>query len=99
MPGSFALRRGSGMICAFRNLVGLFDTVTGTVEPIVGHGIDFASERFNDGACDRRGRFWQGTFDPSINTDRGSLYRIDPNLRVHRIDTGINMSNGLAWSP
>ncbi len=99
MPGSFGHRRGGGMIAAFRNRLSLFDPETGEDREIEGHGIDFAVERFNDGACDAMGRFWTGTFDPTMKTDRGTLYRIDPDLSVTRVDTGINMSNGIAWSP
>lgn len=99
MPGSFALRDGGGLLAAFRNQLALFAPDTGKTEEITGHGIDFGRERFNDGACDARGRFWAGTFDPSMKSATGCLYRIDPDLSVHRMDTGLAMSNGLAWSP
>lgn len=99
MPGSFAFRRGGGMIAAFRNRLALVDVDGAIVSKIGGHDIDFGAERFNDGACDAAGRFWAGTFDPSLKRVGGSLYRIDPDLSVHRMDTGIAMSNGIAWSP
>jgi len=99
MPGAFALRQRGGLIGAFRNQLAFFDMDSGDLTPIRGHDIDFATERFNDGAVDARGRFWAGTFDPSLKTATGSLYRIDPDLSVHRMDSGIAMSNGIAWSP
>lgn len=99
MPGSFAFRRSGGMLAAFRNRLALFDADGGTASDIRGHDIDFGSERCNDGACDPGGRFWVGTFDPSLERTGGSLYRIDPDLSVHRMDTGFAMSNGIAWSP
>lgn len=99
MPGCFAFRAGGGLIGAFRNRLGFFDPVTGDIDAFEGHDIDFGRERFNDGACDARGRLWAGTFDPSLKTASGSLYRIDPDRSVHRMDTGISMSNGMTWSP
>lgn len=99
MPGSFALRRAGGMIAAFRNRLAVTDSHGENYAEIAGHGIDFGAERFNDGACDPGGRFWAGTFDPSLKGVGGSLYRIDPDMSVNRLDTGFAMSNGLAWSP
>jgi L-arabinonolactonase len=99
MPGCFGLRRAGGLIAGFRNQLALFDPDGGEIREITGHGIDFGAERFNDGACDARGRFWVGSFDPSMKTASGCLYRVDPDLSVHRMDEGIAMANGLAWNP
>ena len=52
--------------------------------------------RFNDGRIDRKGRFWAGTMTAEGATS--SLYRLDPDLTVHRMETGITISNGLGWS-
>jgi sugar lactone lactonase YvrE len=49
---------------------------------------------FNDGKCDPAGRFWAGTW-PKPD---GSLYRLDPDLSVHRMLEGVRVSNGIAWS-
>jgi sugar lactone lactonase YvrE len=57
---------------------------------------------FNDGAVDRQGRFWAGTmcypYD-ACGQPEGSLYRLDPDLSVHTMETGIGISNGIGWSP
>ena len=45
---------------------------------------------------DRRGRFWAGTLAPGATS---SLYRLDPDLTVHTMETGITASNGIGWSP
>ena len=56
--------------------------------------------RFNDGAVDRRGRFWAGTMnDKNEQSPDGSLYRFDPNGSVHTMEKGLTVSNGLGWSP
>ncbi len=99
IPGNFGLRVGGGLLAVWRNGISLFDPDSAVEQEISGHGIDFATERFNDGACDARGRYWTGSFDPSMATAGGGLYRIDPDRTVHRMDDGIAMANGLAWSP
>jgi len=40
----------------------------------------YERERFNDGACDGRGRLWIGTMDRHLREPVGALYRIDPDL-------------------
>jgi len=57
------------------------------------------SLRFNDGKCDPAGRFWVGTFDLEQKSRAGTLYRLDPDGRLHVMIRGITNSNGLAWSP
>jgi len=58
--------------------------------------------RFNDGRCDRQGRFWAGTMvqDMAAVNPAGSLYRYDADgtLSAPIVD-GLIVQNGLAWSP
>jgi len=58
--------------------------------------------RFNDGRCDRQGRFWAGTMvmDMSLAATDGKLYRFD--ARTQALDTireEMITPNGLAFSP
>lgn len=99
MPGSFGFRAKGGVIFAFRNGLALGDRPEGPFVQIEAPVIDFSRERFNDGKVDQRGRFWVGTFNPKMEPGGGNLFRIDPDLSVHRMDTGISMSNGIGWSP
>jgi sugar lactone lactonase YvrE len=55
--------------------------------------------RMNDGACDARGRCFAGTMAFDKTPGAGALYRLDPDLSVHRILDGIGISNGIGWSP
>jgi len=57
------------------------------------------NERFNDGRCDRSGRCWTGTFVRNSKEPLGHLYRIGPDLRPVRMDSGLMEPTGLAWSP
>lgn len=68
------------------------------IKPIADVENDVVTNRFNDGKCDPAGRLWAGTM--SINEERfmGNLYRLDQDLRVKRILTGVSISNGMAWT-
>lgn len=99
IPGSFALRRGGGMLMAWRNGLALGEPEAGRFVDLPAGPLDFARERFNDGRCDRLGRFWVGTMDRALREPVGALYRVDPDLSVHRVLGGVTLSNGIAWSP
>jgi sugar lactone lactonase YvrE len=53
----------------------------------------------NDGKVDRQGRFVTGSMDFEESEPVGKLFRLDPDLSVHTLDTGIICSNGPCWSP
>ena len=53
--------------------------------------------RFNDVIADPQGRVFCGTM-PSA-TKLGRLYRLDPDLSLHLLLDGINISNGLGFTP
>lgn len=57
--------------------------------------------RFNDGRVDAWGRLWTGTMHvPSAaRLALGCLYRIDPDRRIHLIEEGVGVANGIAFSP
>ncbi|KZF26206.1 hypothetical protein L228DRAFT_235308 [Xylona heveae TC161] len=57
--------------------------------------------RFNDGAVDSRGRYWAGQMnDPKVKkpTDEGVLFRLDPDLTLHRMIKKVSIPNGIGWS-
>jgi sugar lactone lactonase YvrE len=55
--------------------------------------------RFNDGACDERGRLWIGTMAIDAAPGAGALYCVEPDLSWRCVLTGVSISNGLGWSP
>jgi L-arabinonolactonase len=97
--GSFALRESGGCIVALRTGLASLDFASGEVVPIVDPEPDKPTTRFNDGKCDRQGRFWAGTMDEEYPNLRGSLYRLDSDLGLHRMRGSVGISNGLGWSP
>lgn len=98
-PGSYAYCADGTLLMAYRNGLARLDLGAGTSENLPCPGIDFMLERFNDGACDRAGRFWVGTMDPRMTDPVGALYRVDTDLTIRRIAGDVRVSNGLAFSP
>lgn len=57
--------------------------------------------RFNDGAVDSRGRFWAGAMnDQKVKdpVDEGAMFRLDPDLTLHRVLEKLVIPNGIGWS-
>ena len=57
-----------------------------------------AAVRMNDGGCDPQGRFYCGSMAYAMTPHAGNLYRLNPDLGVERVLTGVTISNGLQWS-
>lgn len=55
--------------------------------------------RFNDGKCDVNGRLWAGTTSFYEESFECSLYQLNGDHKLKEMETGINVSNGLGWSP
>jgi len=97
--GSFVLRAKGGFLLAFRAGLAFLDRPGGTPEWLAPAGLELGDGRFNDGKCDRQGRFWVGTMDRNLKRPIGRLYRLDPDLSIHLADEDIVISNGPSWSP
>lgn len=96
--GAIALAGKNKLIMAQRHRLAFLDTQTGIVTPIVEIEADLPNNRFNDGKCDPQGRFWFGSTSSSGKAE-ASLYRYDPDGSLHKMETGLMVSNGLGWSP
>ncbi|MEO1020416.1 MAG: SMP-30/gluconolactonase/LRE family protein [Pseudomonadota bacterium] len=99
--GSFALREQGGFILAV-------DSGFAFWSPERPDHLDYvhdpeperAKNRFNDGCCDREGRFVASSMnleEPKQPT--GAIYRFDPNQSCVRLIDGIHIGNGIAFSP
>jgi L-arabinonolactonase len=97
--GAMALRRGGGAVLALDDGFYFFDFATGKLDLIQLVDADQPRTRLNDGKCDRRGRFYAGGMDDKEELAICGLYRLDPDLRVTQVDSGIICSNGPCWSP
>lgn len=97
--GSIALRAGGGAIAALRSGFCLLNLDTGEVTALEDPEAEQSRTRFNDGKCDRLGRFWAGTMDVEERAPLGALYRFEGRGRCQRVLGGVGLSNGLGWSP
>ncbi len=96
--GSFALREKGGFLVALQTCIAFFDPGK-PIQPIASPEPAGKGMRFNDGKCDRKGRFWVGTKRDGVNDTSGSLYRLTPDLTCTTMDGDIVSPNSLAWSP
>ena len=94
--GSLALCQNECVVLATDRGFSFFDPAENTLTPIGDPDAHKPETRFNDGAVDRAGRFWAGTLGDGKNNN---LYRLDPDGTIHRVETGIDISNGIGWSP
>lgn len=86
-------------IAALQSGFASVDPVTGRATPIAAPASEPPGNRFNDGKCDTRGRFWAGTLAIDDTPGRAALYRLDPDGGLHVMEPDVDLCNGLGWSP
>jgi sugar lactone lactonase YvrE len=102
--GCIALHRDGGLVAAMEQaLFHLQPRADGTLDaqPLAGVAHPRDGMRFNDGRCDRLGRFFVGTMvmDMALAAPAGALYRHDAQGLSAPLLTGLITPNGLAFSP
>jgi L-arabinonolactonase len=97
--GSMCLRQGGGAVVSLQRGFHFLDFGTGEVSLIHDPEPDRPNNRINDGKVDRRGRFVAGSMDTMEEGGNGALYRLDPDLRVTKLEGEVIVSNGPCWSP
>ena len=97
VTGSMGVRASGGWVMATRKGFALWDSASNQMTYIGDPDADESEQvRFNDGKTDPQGRFWAGKMS---DTFTNSLYRLDADRSIHRMESGIGTSNGLGWSP
>ena len=93
--GAVIPRSGGGSVRGLADGVALCDAA-GREERRLLIEADDAGARMNDARCDAAGRLFTGTM--AHGDRRSALYRVDPDLTVATVFTGVGTSNGLGWS-
>ncbi|MGH7120770.1 MAG: SMP-30/gluconolactonase/LRE family protein, partial [Acetobacteraceae bacterium] len=97
--GSMCLRAAGGAVLALRNGFHFFNFETGIATLIADPEANLRRTRLNDGKVDYRGRFLAGGMDYEEREPLASLWRLDADLRMARLEEGIIVSNGPCFSP
>jgi D-xylonolactonase len=92
-------RENSGLAVTLRRGLALFDQGSGQTRYLAQPEPERPGNRFNDGKCDTRGRFWGGTMDFAVQAPSGALYRFDAAGHATRAaDLGWIVTNGPTWT-
>ena len=93
-------RDAPGLAVTLRRGLALFDPATGDITKRLGEPEpDVEGNRFNDGKCDARGRFWGGTMDFAVKAASGHFYRFDAQGQaVRALPLGWIVTNGPTWT-
>ena len=94
--GCYAFRQEGGLILATASGFAFWDAAGGTRQDLVSIYPPDSPLMMNDGRVDLAGRFWAGSKGPH---GMASLFRLDPDLRLQQILSGVTISNGIDWSP
>lgn len=97
--GSFALREAGGPIVALRTGLHAFDPASGRLDLLAPADYDRKTVRFNDGRCDRQGRFVVGSMYEPRDKAHGALYRFGSDRKLERLFGDVTIANGLSFSP
>jgi sugar lactone lactonase YvrE len=97
--GSIAFRERGGLLAATKSGIHFLDPADGRFERVANPESHLPENRFNDGRCDRQGRFWAGSMSDVRRDPVGTLYRFDADLACTRLRNAIIIPNSLAWSP
>lgn len=54
--------------------------------------------RFNDGKCDPKGRFWVGSMSYDTKTKSAALYMLNPTGTIEKKQDSVTISNGIVWT-
>ena len=96
---ALGMRASGGFVVATKRGFAFWNPPATQLQFIADPEADKPDNRFNDGAVDRQGRFWAGTMNTvKVDAPDGSLYRLNPDLSVRKMETGFAVYNGGAWS-
>lgn len=98
--GSIARHADGGMISGIRGGFYRLNPEAGTAQLLAPVERDRpATNRLNDGKCDRAGRFWCASVNTDHKTPSGALWRYEAGHEPALMIEGLVVGNGIAWSP
>jgi sugar lactone lactonase YvrE len=97
--GAVVPTAGEGLVAAVRDGFVRIEPVTGAIEVLASVEEHLPRNLMNDGKCDPSGAFLAGSMHLDEVTAEGTLHRLNPDLSVDHLLSGVTISNGLGWSP
>lgn len=98
--GSIAAHGAGGLVAGVRGGFWHLDPDTGAARILAAVETDRpATNRLNDGKCDRAGRFWCASANTDHKTASGALWRLQHGQAPTLMQDGLIVGNGIAWSP
>lgn len=97
--GAFAFDPAGAILAAFESGLFRVDPATWDRERLSDFEPELSSSRYNDGRCDRQGRFVVGGMNEDGLEPRSSLTRYGAEGGVETLAAGIGCSNAIAFSP
>lgn len=97
--GAVALFCDERLLVALQTGLGILDLQSKEIQIRAHPELDLCENRYNDGKCDAKGRFWIGSMNMPECRPTGSLYRVEHDWRVRKALDGLIISNGMGWSP
>ena len=97
---TLVMRQNGQAVVTLRTGIHFLDLDTGALQLI--HPLsDPPPYVFNDGKVDQRGRFIIGASTANFANPEpnGGLFRLDPDLSLTKLDSGIHFSNSPCWAP
>lgn len=88
-----------GFIAGFQSGFAELELEPLAIRPLVDPEPHLPGNRMNDAKADQLGHIWAGTMDVGCKETTGSLYRLQPDFSVRRMDEGYQVTNGPAFSP
>ncbi|XP_071802569.1 regucalcin-like [Asterias amurensis] len=103
MVGTVIKTKSGKIMLASKCRFAYLDWSTGALTTVANVDKDLPNNRFNDGKCDAKGRFWAGTMGPEsspavVLPKQGSLFCLHPDKSVTKHAEDLDISNGIAWS-
>ena len=97
--GCIIPRQSGGFIAGIDDGLAYFSADLSLIDILAAPEENIPRTRFNDGQCDRRGRFWVASADRSETEPLGAIYCVSGAGKVRQAIPGIIVGNGLGWSP
>ncbi len=95
--GSFAFTKENEVIATTNDGFEYLKLDTKETISLLDPEVDKKNNRFNDGKCDKNGRYFAGTMDNKEKDINGSLYCLEKNI-FNKKESELFISNGLGWN-